>query len=78
MNSICPDYLKKTMSYILLTYHVEILDLTVTNCIRQILTANFSTSPSCTLELPSLHVKNATSVNTLKSLYLTWKRLNGH
>ena len=54
INNICPDYLKKTMSRILLTYHVEILDLlTVTNYIRQNLTANFSASPSCTLELPS-------------------------
>ena len=25
-----------------------------------------------------LHVKNATSVNTFKSLYLKWKRLNDH
>jgi len=42
------------MSHILLTYHVEILDLpTVTNYIRQNLTANFSASHSCTLELPS-------------------------
>jgi len=64
-----------------MTYHVEILDLlTVTNNIRQTLTANFSASPSCTAiwnSLP-LHVKNATSVNTFKSLYLKWKRLNGH
>jgi len=78
INNICPDYLK-TMSHILLTYHVEILDLlTVTNYIRQNLTANFSASHSCTLELPSLHVKNATSVITFKSLYLKWKRLNDH
>ena len=42
------------MSQILLTYHVEILDLlNVTNYIRQKLTVNFSASPSCTLELPS-------------------------
>ena len=27
INNICPDYLKTTMSHILLTYHVEILDL---------------------------------------------------
>ena len=72
------------MSHILLTYHVDILDLlTVTKYIRQNLTANFSASHSCTLELPIwnsllLHVKNATSVNPLKSLYLKWKRLNGH
>ena len=45
---------KKNMSHILLTYHVEILDLlTVTNYRRQNLTANFSASPSCTLELSS-------------------------
>ena len=54
INNICPDYLKKTMSRILLTYHVEILDLlTVTNYIRQNLTANFSASHACTLELPT-------------------------
>ena len=42
------------MAHILLTYHVEILDLlTVTNYIRQNLTANFSASHSCTLELTS-------------------------
>jgi len=54
INNICPDYLKKTMYHILLTYHVEILDLlTVTNYILQNLTSNFSASHSCTLELPS-------------------------
>ena len=54
INNICPDYLKKTMSHILLTYHVEILDLlTVTNYIRQHLTANFSANPSCTMVLPT-------------------------
>jgi len=54
INNICPGCLKKTLSHILLTYHVEILDLlTVTNYIRQNLTANFSASPLCTLELPS-------------------------
>jgi len=43
INNICPDYLKKTMSHILLTYHVEILDLlTVTNYIRQTLTGIIS------------------------------------
>jgi len=42
------------MSRILLTYHVEILDLlTITNYIRQNLTMNFSASHSCTLELLS-------------------------
>ena len=53
-NDMCPDYLKKTMSHILLTYHVEILDLlTIPNYIRQTLTGNFSASHSCTLELLS-------------------------
>jgi len=28
--------------------------------------------------LQDIHVKNATSVNTFKSLYLKWKRLNDH
>ena len=83
INNICPDYLKKTMPHILLTYHVDILDLlTVTNYILQNLTANFSQVIhvlwSCHLEWSPLHVKNATSVNTFKSLYLKWKRLNGH
>ena len=42
INKICPDYLKITIFQILLTYHVEILDLlTVINYIRQNLTANF-------------------------------------
>ena len=54
INNIGPDYLKKTMSHILQTYHVDILDLlTVTNYIRQNLTASFSASHSCTPELPS-------------------------
>ena len=35
INNICPDYFKKVLSHILLTYQVEILDLlTVTNYIR--------------------------------------------
>jgi len=42
-----------TVTHILQTYHVDILDLlTLTNYIRQNLTANFSASHSCTLELP--------------------------
>ena len=54
INNTCRSYLNKTMSHTLLTYHVDILDLlTVTNYIRQNLTANISTSPSCILELPS-------------------------
>ena len=53
INNICPDYLKN-MSHIRLTYHVDILDLlNVTNYIRKNLTAKFSASHSCTLELPS-------------------------
>jgi len=42
------------MSHILLTYHVDILDLlTVTNYIRPNLTANFPAGHSFTLELTS-------------------------
>ena len=56
-NNTFPDYLKNniiTLLHKLLTYDVEILDLlTVTNYIRQNLTANISASPSCTLEVPS-------------------------
>ena len=84
INNICPNYLKNYVSYTSDKYHVDILDiLTVTNYIRQNLTANFSASHSCTLELPSgilSHhlVKNATSVNPFKCLYLKWKRLNDH
>mgnify|MGYP007133523731 CR=1 FL=1 len=56
--------------------------LTVTNYIRQNLTANFSASHSCTLELPSgilsPYMLKMTSVNTFKCLYLKWKRLNDH
>jgi len=69
INNICPDYLKKNMSHILLTYHVEILDLlTVTNYIRQNLTVNFCTSPSCALEQSSgiLFECNISKMETLK------------
>jgi len=83
INNICPEYLKKnTMSHILLTYHVDILDLlSITNYIRQNLTAN---RKSCMYlgaaiwNSLTLHVKNATSANTFKSLYLKWKRLNAY
>ena len=68
------------MSHILLTYHVDILDLlTVTNYIRQNLTTNlFMYSGAAIWNSLPLHVKNATSVNTFKCLYLKWKRLNDH
>ena len=64
-------------------YHVEILDLlTITNYLHQNLTANFIASPSCTrnchLECSPPTCKNATTVDTFKSLFLKWKRLNGH
>ena len=67
------------MSHILLTYHVDILDLlTVTNYIRQNLTASFMYSGAAIWNSLSLHVKNATLVNTFNCLYLKWKRLNDH
>ena len=61
------------MSHILLTCHVEILDLLiVTNYIRQNLTANFSTSPSCTLELPSWILFYILKMQRLTLLNLKW------
>ena len=49
INNICPDYLKKNMSHILLTYHGEILDLLTVPTIY----AKNCELHSCTLELPS-------------------------
>jgi len=70
------------MSHILLTYHVDILDLlSITNYIRQNLTANrksFMYLGAAIWNYLTLHVKNATSANTFKSLYLKWKRLNAY
>jgi len=77
INNICPDYLKKCMSHVLLTYQVEILDLlTVTNYIRQNLTAKYFASHSCTLVLPTgiLPPYMLKMKNSVKSLYLKWKR----
>ena len=61
-------------------YYISIL--TVTNYIRQNLTADFSASLSCTLELPSgilspEMLKMQVRLTLLKSLYLKCKRLNG-
>jgi len=67
------------MSHILLTYHVEILP--VTNYIHQNLTANgmsFMYHGAAIWNSLTLHVKNANSCDTFKSLYLRWKHLNGH
>jgi len=72
------------MSHVRLTYHVEILNLlTVTNYIRQNLIANFFCKSfmyagAAIWNCLPLHVKNTTSVNTFKSLYLKCKRLNSH
>jgi len=74
INNICPDYLKKNVSY---TSDVSYRDTRSTNC-NQI----YTPKPNCELfgksfmyagaaiwnSLP-LHVKNATSVNTFK-LYI--------
>ena len=84
ISNMCPDYQKNNnISY---TSDVPCRDTRSTN--RNQL---YTTKPNCELfrksfmysgaaicnSLP-LHVKNATSVNTFKSLYLKWKRLNGH
>ena len=76
INNICPDYLKNYVSY---TSAVSCRDTRYTYC-NQL----YTQKPNCELfsksfvysgaaiwnSLP-LHVKNATSVNTFKSLYLT-------
>jgi len=79
INNICPDHLKK--NYVSYTSDVSSRDTRSTNC-NQLYTQkpNFSFMYFGAViwnSLP-LHVKNATSVNTFKSLYLEWKRLNGH
>ena len=83
INNICPDYLKNYISY---TYDISCRDTRSTNC-NQL----YTPKPNCELFRKSfmysgaaiwnylpLHVKNATSVNTFKCLYLKWKRLNDH
>jgi len=61
------------MSHILLTYHVEILDLlTVTNYIRQnceLFRKSFMYSGIAIWNSLPIHVKNATSVNTFNYYY---------
>ena len=82
INNICPDYLK---NYVSNTSDVSCRDTRSTNC-NQLYTPKPNcelSCHSCTLEvsygiLSPLHVKHATWVNTFKSLYLKWKRLNGH
>ena len=72
---MCPVYLKKTVSYILLTYHVEVLDQLYTpkpNC--ELFRKSFMYSGAAIWNYLPLQVINATSVNTFKSLYLKWKR----
>ena len=83
INNICPDYLKNSVSY---TSDISCRHTRSTNC-NQL----YTPKPNCELfrksfmysgaaiwnSLPQ-HAKNATSVNTLKCLYLKWKRLNDH
>ena len=83
INNICPDYLKKCR---ILTSDVSCRHTRSTNC-NQL----YTSKPNCKLfrksfiysgaaiwnSLP-LHGINATLVNTFKSLYLKWKRLNDH
>ena len=84
INNVCPDYLKT--NYVSHTSDISCRDTRFTNC-NQL----YTPKPNCELfrksfmysgaaiwnSLP-LHVKNATSVNTFKCLYLKWKRLNDH
>ena len=83
INNICIDYSKNYVSY---TSDISCRDTIFTNC-NQL----YTPTPNCELfrksfmysgaaiwnSLP-LHVKNATSADTFKCLYLKWKRLNDH
>ena len=83
INNVFPDYLNNFVSY---TSDVSCRDTRSTNC-NQL----YTPTPNCELfrksfmysgpviwnSLP-LDVKNATSINTFKTLYLKRKRFNGH
>jgi len=84
INNICPDYLKK--NYVSYTSDISCRDTRSTNC-NQLYTPkpncilfrkSFMYSGAAIWDSLSLHVKNATSVNTYKCLYLKWKRLKDH
>ena len=76
-------YLIIYMSYTLMSQYTS-LQANNTNNIINISQATISSqllniNCSCkSLKLFPLHVKNATSVDTFKCLYLKWKRLNDH
>ena len=83
INNICPDYLKKHVSY---TSDISCRDTRSTNCNRlytpklncELFRKSVMYSGAAIWNSLRLHVKNATKVNTFKCLYLTWKRLNDH
>ena len=75
INNICPGYLKNYVSY---TSDVSCRDTRSTNC-NQLYTPNpncdffrksFMYSRAAIWNSLPLHVKNATSVNTFKTLYI--------
>jgi len=76
---ICPDYLKNYVSY---TSDISYRDTRSTNCYQlyncELFRKSFMYSGAAIWKSLPLHVKNATSVNTFKSLYIKWKRLNDH
>ena len=76
-------YFQKDVSY---TSNISCRDTRSTNCNQlftpklncELFRKSFMYSGAAIWNSLPLHVKNATSVNTSKSLYLKWKRLNGH
>ena len=84
INNICPDYLKK--NYVSYTSDVSSRDIRSINC-NQLYTTkpnsehfrkSFMYCGAAIWNALPIHVKNASSVNTFKSLDLKWKRLNDH
>ena len=80
INNICPDYLKNGVSY---TSDISCRD-TRSNCNQlytpkpycELFRKSFMYSGAAIWNSLPLHVRNSTSVNTFKYLYLKWKRLN--
>ena len=83
INNICPDYLKNYVSY---TSDIQCRDTKSANCNQlntlkpniELFRKSFMYSGAAIWNSLPLHVKNATSVNTFKCLYLKWKCLNDH
>ena len=82
INNICPDYLKKLcliyLLHIMSTWSTNYNQLYMPKPNCELFRKSFMYSGSAIWNSLPLHVKNATSVNTFKCLYLKLKRLNDH